>query len=116
LSQLYESPDLYDDPIRLGSPQYKEDSIMVLRLYAMACIALAALLLGGSGIARAGDTDDSYSRPQSDDSYAKPNAAEEPAPPEDAAPLPEDDSAGQPDDRGGGEDANAPPQKDEDEQ
>src|SRR5262249_60774520 len=84
---------------------------MVLRLYAMACIVLAALLLGGSGIARAGDTDDSYSRPQSDDSYSKPDAAEQPAQSEDAAPPAEDDSAGQTDDSGGGEIAKFPHRK-----
>ena len=84
---------------------------MVLRLYAVACIVFAALLLGGNRIARAGDTDDSYSHPQSDDSYAKPDTAEEPAQPDDATPAQEDDSA--PPDDSGGDDANAPPANNE---
>jgi len=85
---------------------------MVLRLYAVAFIALAALLLGGNGVARAGDTDDSYSPPQSGDSSARPDTAEEPAQPEDVTPTQEDGSAAQPDDSGGG-DANGPPPQDE---
>jgi hypothetical protein len=112
LSQLDDSAALYDAAIRHPSLQHKEGGIMVLRLYAVACIALSALLLGGNGIAHAGDTDDSYSHPQSDDSYAKPDTAEEPAQPNDAAPPQEDDSAAPPDDSGG-DDANAPPATDE---
>jgi hypothetical protein len=81
---------------------------MVVRLYAVACIALASLLLGGTGIAVAGDD---YSTPQSDDSYSKPDTAEQPAQPEDAAPAPEGDSATAPDDKSG-DDANAPPPSD----
>ena len=86
---------------------------MVLRLYAVAFIAFAALLLGGNGIALAGDPDDSYSNPQSNDSYAKPNTAEEPSPPDAAPPPQSDDSGAAEPDGGGGDDANAPPQTDE---
>jgi hypothetical protein len=75
---------------------------MVVRFYAVACIALASLLLGGTGIARAGDD---YSSPQSGDSYSPPEAGEQPAQPDDnATPPPEDDSATAPDDSGGGDD------------
>jgi hypothetical protein len=73
---------------------------MVVRFYAVARIALASLLLGGTGIARAGDD---YSSPQSGDSYSPPEAGEQPAQPDDnATPPPEDDSATAPDDSGGG--------------
>lgn len=100
-------------PASGAKPATKEGSIMVLRLCAVACIAFAAFFMGGNGIARAGDADDSYSHPQSDDSYAKPDTAEEPSPPDDsAAPPQEDDSAAPPDDSGG-DNANAPPQQDE---
>ena len=62
---------------------------MVVRFYAVACIALASLLLGGNGAALAGDD---YSNPQSGDSYSPPEAGEQPAQPDDsAAPPPEDD-------------------------
>ena len=78
---------------------------MVVRFYAVACIALASLLVGGNGIALAGDD---YSNPQSGDSYSPPEAGEQPAQPDDsAAPPPEDDSAATPDDNGG-DDAHAP--------
>jgi len=88
---------------------------MVVRLYAVACIALASLLLGGTGVALAGDTNDSYGTPQSDDSYAKPDTAEEPAAPDDGAapPQEEDDSGAATPDDNGGDDANAPSEPDE---
>jgi hypothetical protein len=76
---------------------------------------LLLLLLGGNGLALAGDTDNSYGTPQSDDSYAKPDTAEEPAAPDDSAapPQQEDDSdAARPDDNSGGE-ANSPSEPDE---
>jgi hypothetical protein len=78
-------------------PETKEGS-MVVRPYAVACIALASLLLGGTGVAFAGDD---YSTPQSGDSYSKPDTAEHPAQPEDTAPGPEDDNAAAPDDNNG---------------
>jgi hypothetical protein len=89
-----------------------EGSVMVVRLYAVACIALASLLLGGNGVALAGNTNDS---PQSDDSYAKPDTAEEPAAPDDGAapPQEEDDSGAATPDDNGGDDANAPSEPDE---
>jgi len=55
---------------------------MVVRLYAVAFIAFASLLLGGYGIALAADD---YSNPQSDDSYSTPDAEEQPAAPDDGA-------------------------------
>jgi hypothetical protein len=100
---------LYDAAIRRLSLRHKEDS-MVVRFYAVACIALASLLLGGTGIARAGDD---YSSPQAGDSYSPPDAGEQPAQP-DAAPTPEDDSATAPDDNGGGDSGDdAPPPSDQ---
>jgi hypothetical protein len=80
---------------------------MVVRIYAIAFIAFASLLLAGSGIALAGGD---YSSPQSEDSYSTPDAEEQPAAPEDAAPSPpEDDSGAAAPDDGGGDDASAPP-------
>ena len=79
---------------------------MVIRLYAVACIAFAFLLLGGSGIALAGD--DTYGSP-SDDSYSTPDSTEHPAAPyEDAVPPEKDSGEAAPYD-GGGDDASAPP-------
>src|SRR5262245_17964704 len=101
------SRPLYDAAIRCLSLRHKEGS-MVVRFYAVAFIALASLLLGGTGAARAGDD---YSNPQSGDSYSPPDAGEQPSQPDDNAPPPEDDSATAPDDSGGedsGEDASPP--------
>jgi hypothetical protein len=82
---------------------------MVVRFYAVACIALASLLLGGTGIARAGDD---YS-PQGGDSYS-PSDAEQPAQPDDNASPPEDDSATAPDDNSGDDSSgDAPPPSDQ---
>jgi hypothetical protein len=78
---------------------------MVVRFYAVACIALASLLLGGTGMDRAGDD---YSSPQAGDSYSPPDAGEQPAQP-DAAPPPEDDSATAPDDNGGDDSGDGTP-------
>ena len=109
LSQPGDSSPLYDAATRRSSLRDKEGS-MVMRFYAVACIALASLLLGGNGLAVAGDD---YSTSQSGDSYSKPDTAEQPAQPEDAAPAPEDDNATAPDDHGGddnsGDDGNSPP-------
>jgi hypothetical protein len=75
---------------------------MVVRLYAVACLAFGCLLLGGSGIALAGDSDDPYAAGQPDGSYSTPNSTDHPdaanddaaAPHEDGAPPAPDDSAG----------------------
>jgi hypothetical protein len=112
LSQLGTSAPLYDDAaIRRLSLRHKEDS-MVVRSYAVACIALAFVFLGGTGAARAGDD---YSSPQSGDTYSAPDAGEHPAQSDDgSAPPPEDDSATAPDDNGGDDSGDdAPPSSDQ---
>jgi hypothetical protein len=82
----------------------KEGSTMVVRLYAVACLAFGCLLLGGSGIALAGD--DSYGGGQSG-GYSTPDAAAHPdAPGDEAAPAQPDDAGPGPDDHGGDD---APP-------
>lgn len=88
---------------------------MVVRLYVVAGLAFGCLLLGGSGLALAGD---SYGG-QSDDSYASPDGASAPdasdhsGAADDGAAVPqEDEGAASPDDSGG-DDAAAPPQTNE---
>lgn len=89
----------------------KEGSTMVVRLYAVACLAFGCLLLGGSGIVLAGD--DTYGGGQSGGSYSTPDAAAHPdAAGEDAGPAQPDDAGPGPDDSGGDNGA-PPPQADQ---
>jgi hypothetical protein len=87
---------------------------MVVRLFAVACLAFGCLLLGGSGIATAGGpSNDPYAGGQPDGSYSTPDSTDHPdAANDDAAPPNEDEAPPAPDDNGG-DDGAAPPQADE---
>ena len=79
----------------------KEGSTMAVRLYAVACLAFGCLLLGGSGIALAGDDGSQSGGYSTPDAAAQPDAAGD-----DAGPAPDDAGPG-PDDSSG--DAAPPP-------
>jgi hypothetical protein len=87
---------------------------MLVRLYAVACLAFGCLLLGGSAIALAGGpSDDPYAGGQPDGSYSTPDTTDHPdAAGDDAGPPPQEEGGPAPDDYGG-DDGAPPPQADQ---
>jgi len=87
---------------------------MVVRLYAVVCLAFACLLLGVNGIAVAGGpSDEPYAGGQPDDSYSMPDSTEHPDAGNDGAAAPQENEAAPAPDDNAGDDAGAPPQTDE---